>query len=53
MSTNLSSLNRTKTIIKPASPNMSHPLDPELVSELKILSPRLETEIKEGFFELK
>ena len=42
-----------KSAFRAASPSQVHSLDPELVSELKILPSDLETEIKEGFFELK
>jgi len=42
-----------KSIFKPASPSQIHELDPELVSELRMLPRQLEHEIKEGFFELR
>lgn len=51
--TNFNSTFSNKSIFKPASPSQIHELDPELVSELRMLPKQLEHEIKEGFFELR
>jgi hypothetical protein len=40
-------------VFRPASPSQVNSLDPELVTELKILPVELEKKIKEGFYELR
>ena len=43
----------TKSILRAASPSQVHELDPELITESKVLPQNLEQTIKEGFYELK